>query len=115
MAPIALAFLIILLAGILYFNGWIKLSLSLLTTFFAINIRLFQGLMLPEHSIIFWTIIFIFVIWPAFLMILFALDVRYGLFCFDMSYAWVWVWSGAAILFGINVVGSVLQYLLSWA
>lgn len=115
MKPLILALLVMLISGILYFNAWIKLSLLFLATFFSLNVLILHGLLVPGHSVVFWVIIFTFVIWPASLMILFALDMRYGWFCFDMSYSWVWVWGSVVILFVINVVGSALRFLLAGA
>ncbi|MFQ5863356.1 MAG: hypothetical protein ACE5IC_09590 [Candidatus Brocadiales bacterium] len=113
MTPIILAFLALLLGGIAYFNAWIKLCLLFLVVFFSLDVWICYGLFVPGHSVIFWVITCILVLWPTFLLILFGLDMRYGWFCFDMSYSWAFVWGFAIILFGINLVGSILRLLLT--
>ncbi|MFQ5957058.1 MAG: hypothetical protein ACE5KK_04735 [Candidatus Brocadiales bacterium] len=113
MKPIILAFLALLLGGTAYFNAWIKLCLLFMAVFFSLNVWICHGLLVPGHSVMFWTMVCIFVLWPTFLLILFDLDMRYGWFCFDMSYSWVFVWALGLIFFGINLVGSVLRLFLA--
>lgn len=113
MTPIILAFLALLLAGTAYFKAWIKLSLLFLVIFFPLDVWILHGLLVPGHGMMFWLIVFICALVPAFLLTLFALDMRYGWFCFDLSYSWVWVWGGAIVLFGINLLGSILSAFLT--
>lgn len=113
MIPIVLAFLTLLVGGMAYFNARIRLCLFFLAVSSSLDVWICHELLVPGHSVIFWLIVCILVLWPAFLLTLFGLDLRYGWFCFDMSYSWAFVWVFAAILFGINLVGSVVQFFLT--
>ncbi len=113
MKPVIIALLVLVLAGTLYSRCWIRLSLLTLIVFFLIEVNICHEILVPEHRVLFWLIISINVFLPAFLITLFWLDVRYGWFCFDMSYSWAFVWGGAFVLFTINLLSTVLNFLLT--
>ncbi len=113
MTPMIIAFLIFVLAGIAYFYAWIRSCLFILVIFFSLNIWICHELLAPGHNVIFWIIVSMTVLLPAFLITLFGLDMMYGLFCFDMSYSWVFVWAGAMVLYSINLIIIVASYLMA--
>lgn len=113
MIPIALAFLALVFGGVAYFNARIRLCLIFLAAASLLNVWICHGLLVPGHGVIFWLAVCILVLWPAFLLTLFGLDVKYGWFCFDMSYSWAFVWVFSVILFCINLACSVIQFLLA--
>lgn len=113
MLPLIIVFVLLVFGGTAYFHAWIKVALLSLVLSFSLEIWVLHGLLMPEHVVLFWLILFICVILSAFFLSLFGLDLRYGWFCLDMSWGWVWVWGGAVILFGINTLGSVISFFLS--
>lgn len=106
-----LALLSLLLAAFAYFRASIKLCLPFLLAFYALSLWVSYGLFCPDHRIIYFLFAGIFVMLPLSLLTAFALDVRYGWFCFDMTYAWVVVWAFAPVLLGTDLVGIALRLL----
>lgn len=106
-----LALLSLLLAAVAYFRARVKLCLPFLLAFYALSLWVSYGLLYPDHRIIYSIFAGIFVMLPLSLLIAFAMDVRYGWFCFDMSYSWAVVWAFAPVLLGVDLVGMALRLL----
>ena len=106
-----LALLSLLFAAVAYFRARIKLCLLFLLAFYALSLWVSYELFCPDHRIIYYLFAGIFVMLPLSLLIAFALDIRYGWFCFDMSYAWGVVWAFAPVLLVIDLVGTALRLL----
>lgn len=107
-----LAFLSLLFAAVAYFYARIKVCLPFLLTFYALSLWASYELFGPDHRIVYSLFAGIFVMLPLSLLMAFALDVRYGWFCFDMSYAWAVVWAFAPVLLGINLIGIALRLIM---
>lgn len=110
--PTLLALLSLLSSAVAYFYRRVFLALTLLLIFYSLCGEVSYGLLCPEHSVLFLLLMAIFVVSPLSLLVAFALDVRYGWFCFDMAYSWVVVWAFAPIFLGINIVLQSARFLM---
>lgn len=107
-----LAILTLGVAAFLYFHRRIKASLFFLLIFYGLSLLSATEVFLPQHRVIFFLLSGTFVFFPLSLLMAFFMDVKYGWFCFDMSYSWAFVWGFALILLGITLAGKAVSLFL---
>ncbi|MFN3466569.1 MAG: hypothetical protein ACK4WF_02580 [Candidatus Brocadiales bacterium] len=112
MLQLSLAILTLCTAAFLYFRGRIGISLLFLGVFYGLSLWVATEVFFPQHRIIFFLLAGTFVCFPLSLLVAFFMDVRYGWFCFDMSYSWAFVWGFAFIFLGINLAGKAVSLFL---
>jgi len=110
MLHLFLAILTLCVAAFLYFRGKIGMSLFFLFAFYGLGIWVATDIFFLQHKVIFFLLTGILVFFPLSLLVAFFMDVRYGWFCFDMSYSWAFVWGFAFIFLGINLAGKTIAY-----
>lgn len=96
-----------------YFSARFRLCVLLLLVYYASSIMFAHGQLYGDYNLIFFSIVTIAVIIPGLMLIAFAFDARYGLFCTDTSFAIVFAWflspiillANLALFFGKMVLG----------
>lgn len=81
----------------------------MLLLFYTSNTLLSSFLIYNFNIIFFYTIVTFFVVLPLVCLILFALDVYYGLFCIDTSFVFVFIWLLIPAFFTINLFSYLLK------
>lgn len=104
-----IAFASLIAAAICYFFARIKLFSFTLLLFYTCNTFLSFFLTHNNHTVFFYTIVIFLVVFPILCLILFALDVRYGLFCIDSSFVLVLVWLLTPVLFVVNLISYIIK------
>jgi hypothetical protein len=99
-------------ATFLYFHRRIKTCLFFLLIFYGLSLWATTEVFLPQHRVLFSLLAGTFVFFPLSLLLAFFMDVKYGWFCFDMSYSWAFVWGFALIFLGITLAGKAASLLL---
>jgi hypothetical protein len=112
MLPLFLTFVVLGIAAFLYFHGRIGTSIFFLFLYYGLSLQVATELFLPQHGLTFILLAGTFVCYPLMLLLAFFMDVRYGWFCFDMSYSWAFVWGFAFIFMGISLMGKVISVFL---
>lgn len=102
-ASLLIAFASLTASAIAYFFSRIKAFSFALLLFYTCNTILSFFLIHNHHVLFFYLIIIFLVLFPLLCLILFALDVRYGLFCIDTSFAVVFVWLLMPLFFTVNL------------
>lgn len=100
---IIISIISLFLTALSYFFSWIKSSILYLIIFFAFNICFTHSLLYKEHIVVFYMIISISCIIPVALLITFALDVKYALFCLDTSFLIPIVWILMPFILPVNL------------
>ena len=104
-----IAFASLIASAISYFFAKIKLFSFTLLLFYACNSFPSFSLIHNNHAFFFYTIVMFLIVLPIICLILFALDVHYGLFCIDTSFVLVLVWLLTPVLFVVNLVSYILK------
>ena len=102
-----IAFFLFIIAAVSYFFAKTKTFSFALLLFYACNTYLSQILLYHPHPLLFYIIITLFLIFPLVCLILFALDVRYGLFCTDTTFIIIFVW----LLIPAYLMTNIILYL----
>jgi len=92
-----------------YFFAKIKSFSFTLLLFYTCNTFFSFFLIHNNHAFFFYTIVIFLIIFPILCLILFALDVYYGLFCIDTSFVLFLVWLLTPVLFIVNLVSYILK------
>ena|SRR3989337_744456 len=103
-----IAFASLIVSAVSYFFAKIKLFSFTLLLFYACNSFLSFSLIHNNHAFFFYTIVIFLIIFPIICLILFALDVHYGLFCIDTSFVLILVWLLTPVLFIVNFISYIL-------
>lgn len=104
-----IAFASLIASAISYFLAKIKIFSFTLLLFYTGN-TLLSFFLIHNHHIAFFYIIIIFLVaFPIICLLLFALDIRYALFCIDTSFALVIVWLLIPVLFIVNLISYILK------
>ncbi len=106
---LVIAFASLIASAISYFFAKIKLFSFTLLLFYTCNTFLSFFLLHNNHAVFFYTIVIFLIVFPVICLILFALDVHYGLFCIDTSFVLVFVWLLTPILFIVTLVSYILK------
>ena len=104
-----IAFASLIASAISYFFAKIKLFSFTLLLFYTCNTFLSFFLIHNNHAVFFYTIVIFLIVFPIICLILFALDVHYGLFCIDTSFVLVLIWLLTPIFFIVNLVSYILK------
>ena len=104
-----IAFASLIASAISYFFAKIKLFSFTLLLFYTCNTFFSFCLIHNNHAFFFYTIVIFLIIFPIICLILFALDVYYGLFCIDTSFVLFLVWLLTPVLFIVNLVSHILK------
>lgn len=104
-----IAFAFLIAAAVSYFFAKTKLFSFTLLLFYTFSACLSFSLLYDNHSILFYTVVIIFVVLPIICLITFALDIHYALFCIDTSFAVVIVWLLIPALFIINLIAYIIR------
>lgn len=104
-----IAFASLIASAISYFFAKTKLLSFTLILFYTSNTFLSFFLIHNNHAVFFYTIVIFLIIFPMICLILFALDVHYGLFCIDTSFVLVLVWLLTPVLFIVTLVSYILK------
>lgn len=107
-----MAFAFLIAAAVSYFFAKTKLFSFTLLLFYTFNTCFSFSLLYNHHSILFYTIVIIFVALPIICLITFALDTHYALFCIDTSFAVFIVWLLIPALFTINLIIYIVNLLI---
>ena len=91
-----------------YFFAKIKLFSFTLLLFYTCNTFFSFFLIHNNHAFFFYTIVIFLIVSPILCLILFALDVHYGLFCIDTSFVLILVWLLTPVLFIVNFISYIL-------
>lgn len=86
-----------------YFFARTRLLSFFLILFYA-GSTLLSSSLFSDYPVLLCLIIIVFVALPVMCLILFALDVQYGLFCTDTSFVFVLIWLLIPVLFSINLI-----------
>ena len=108
-ALLLIAFASLIASAISYFFAKIKLFSFTLLLFYTCNTFLSFFLIHNNHAVFFYTIVIFLIVFPIICLILFALDVHYGLFCIDTSFVLVLVWLLTPVLFVVNLISYILK------
>ena len=103
-----IAFASLIASAISYFFAKIKLFSFTLILFYTSNTFLSFFLIHNHHTVFFYIIVIFFVALPIICLLLFALDIRYALFCTDTSFVLVFVWLLIPVLFIVNLISYIL-------
>ncbi|MBM4066583.1 MAG: hypothetical protein FJ266_13250 [Planctomycetes bacterium] len=103
-----IAFASLIASAISYFFAKIKLFSFALLLFYTCNTFL-SFFLVHNHAVFFYTIVMFLIVLPILCLILFALDVHYGLFCIDTSFVLVIVWLLMPVLFVVSLVSYILK------
>ncbi len=106
---IAAASLVICAAS--YYFSRIKLFSFTLILFYASSVYLNAFLFSHSPSMVFITLVALFVALPFVCLVIFALDTHFALFCADTSFALVIVWLFAPVLLAINFISYLVKML----
>jgi len=101
---IILSILSLPLTAACYFYSKIKLSVFFALIFFISNIIFAHGLLYENYTIFFYLLMVPCVALPVSCLIMFALDVKYGIFCIDTSFSSIIAWAFSPILLPINLI-----------
>lgn len=82
----------------------IGLCILLLVVYYVTSVLFAHSYLYGVHSIIFFVILTIAVIIPSIGLIIFAFDVRYGLFCTDTSFSIVFAWFLSPLILFANLI-----------
>lgn len=104
-----IAFASLIVSAVSYFFAKIKLFSFTLLLFYTCNTFLSFSLTHNNHAVFFYAIVMFLIVFPILCLILFALDVHYGLFCIDTSFVLVIVWLLTPVLFVVNLVSYILK------
>ncbi len=104
-----IAFASLIASAISYFFARIKLFSFTLLVFYTCNTFLSFFLTHNNHAVFFYTIVTFLVVFPIICLVLFALDVRYGLFCIDSSFVLVLVWLLTPVLFVVTLISYIIK------
>ncbi len=110
MVAVCLSVLSLGIAAALYFRRQIKPGILFILCFYFLSLWVAGEVFLAHHKLIFISLVGMFVLLPISLLFAFFMDVRYGWFCFDMSYSWAVVWGFAFIFLGINLLSKAICY-----
>lgn len=96
-----------------YFYARFRTCIPLLVVFYVSSVLFAHGQLYGGHPFIFYTIVTITVIIPTLMLIAFAFDARYGLFCTDTTFAIIFAWflsppillANLVLFFGKMVLG----------
>ena len=102
-ALLAISFILVIISAVSYYFVKAKTFSFTLLLFYTCN-TILSFLLLHNHSIIFYIAVSIFVALPIICLIIFAIDMRYALFCTDMSFAFVIVWIFIPVFFIVNLI-----------
>ncbi len=108
-ALLLIAFVSLTASAVSYFFAKIKLFSFTLLLFYTCNTFLSFFLIYNNHAVFFYTIVIFLIVFPVICLILFALDVHYGLFCIDTSFVLVFVWLLTPVLFIVTLVSYILK------
>ncbi|MGR3218383.1 MAG: hypothetical protein ACUZ8H_01015 [Candidatus Anammoxibacter sp.] len=101
----------IVLTAICYFYTKVKSAVFFLAIFYVVNIYASHAILYESHIYIFYAIISFTCIIPALLLVSFALDVKYALFCLDTSFFVLLTWVMVPFILPLNIVFLLLtQY-----
>ncbi len=106
---LAAAFLSLAASAVSYFFAKAKLFLFTLLVFYTSNAFLSFILFYGHQTILFYTIIILFIVFPIICLIIFVLDRYHALFCTDTSFIIVLVWLFIPMLFAVNLMVSLLK------
>ena len=104
-----IAFVSLTASAVSYFFAKIKLFSFTLLLFYTSSTFLSFSLIYNNHAVFFYTIAMFLIVLPIICLILFALDVHYGLFCIDTSFVLVLVWLLTPVLFIVNLISYILK------
>jgi hypothetical protein len=93
-----------ILIAFCYFFSRFRACILLLVVYYASNVLCAHGYLYGDHDIIFYLIVAIPVIIPSILLIAFAFDAGYGLFCTDTSFAIVFAWFLSPLILFANLI-----------
>ena len=103
-----ISFASLIASAISYFFAKRKTFSFTLLLFYTCNTFLSFSLIHNNHAIFFYTIVMFLIVLPIICLLLFALDVYYGLFCTDTSFVLVFVWLLIPVLFIVNLISYIL-------
>ena len=86
-----------------YFFVKIKTFSFAVLLFYTCNTVLSFFLIHDNHTALFYVTVIPLVAFPVVCLVLFACDVRYGLFCIDSSFVLFFVWLLIPVLFTVNL------------
>jgi len=110
MILITLSILSLPLTAVCYFYSRLWLCIIFALMFFASNIIFAHSILYQDHTIFFFLLLMPFVMFPVSCLIAFALDVIYGIFCIDTTFAILLAWIFAPIILPINLIIFCLGY-----
>lgn len=110
MILITLSIISLPLTAVCYFNSKIKLCIIFALVFFVSNIIFAHILLYQDHTVFFYLLLIAFVMFPVSSLIAFALDVMYGIFCIDTTFAILAAWIFAPIILPVNLIIFCLGY-----
>ncbi len=108
-ALLAIAFLSLVASAISYFFAKARLFLFTLFLFYTSNAFLSFFLFYEHQTVLFYTMIILFIVFPALCLIIFIADRYYAIFCTDTSFVIVIVWLFIPVLFMVNFVVVLLR------
>ncbi|TVM04378.1 MAG: hypothetical protein CV087_00340 [Candidatus Brocadia sp. WS118] len=85
--------------------------MTLFLSLFYTGSTLLSASLFSHHPLFLCIIIIVFIALPVTCLILFALDVQYGLFCTDTSFVFILVWLLIPALFFINFIKYLFKVL----
>ncbi len=110
MTLIILSMLSLPITAVCYFYSKLRLCIIFTLLFFVSNIIFAHSILYQDHPIFFYLLLLPFVMFPISCLIAFALDVMYGVFCIDTTFAILVAWIFAPIILPINLIIFCLGY-----
>ena len=108
-ALLLISFVLLITSALSYYFVRARIFSFTLFLFYICNSILSFSLLHNNSIIFFYIIVTILVAFPIICLLIFAIDMRYALFCTDMSFALVIVWLLIPVFFVVNLIIYIFQ------